>query len=200
MQAWQAMANRITSLYWFNLSLESLLAFPDLMEPIAEVNRMALILSPWMLEGVDSYHRRVSKGDQPQWDFNAIQTHDTLLLFVMNLAYTVDPVHQVFQFTDRRETFVFPHVGAMKPDWQMWRLTGEGMEKCQPQWQEKTIRWEDQVRVEGVYVLSADPKLASILQDRRNALESVEKAMGFDLQEPDPAYQHLSRWLKTRVP
>ncbi|MEC9130582.1 MAG: hypothetical protein VYE02_04330, partial [Verrucomicrobiota bacterium] len=93
-----------------------------------------------------------------------------------------------------------PHLGAMKPDWQMWRLTREGMEKCQPQWQEKTIRWEDQVRVEGVYVLSADPKLASILQDRRNALESVEQAMGFDLQEPDAAYQHLSRWLKTRVP
>lgn len=200
MQAWQAMANRITSLYWFNLSLESLLAFPDLMKPIAEVNRMALILSPWMLEGVDSYHRRVSEVDQPQWDFNAIQTHDTLLLFVINLAYTVDPVHQVFQFTDRRETFVFPHLGATKPDWQMWRLTREGMEKCQPQWQEKTIRWEDQVRVEGVYVLSADPKLASILQDRRNALESVEQAMGFDLQEPDAAYQHLSRWLKTRVP
>ena len=82
----------------------------------------------------------------------------------------------------------------------MWRLTREGMEKRQPQWQEKTIRWEDQVRVEGVYVLSADPKLASILQDRRNALESVEQAMGFDLQEPDAAYQHLSRWLKTRVP
>ena len=81
-----------------------------------------------MLEGVDSYHRRVSEGDQPQWDFNAIQTHDTLLLFVMNLAYTVDPVHQVFQFTDRRETFVFPHLGAIKPDWQMWRLTREGME------------------------------------------------------------------------
>lgn len=33
LQSYHALANRITSLYWFNLSVRSLVAFPDLSSP-----------------------------------------------------------------------------------------------------------------------------------------------------------------------
>jgi hypothetical protein len=38
-QAMHALSTRITSLYWFNLSLKSLLAFPDTWEPITRIGR-----------------------------------------------------------------------------------------------------------------------------------------------------------------
>jgi hypothetical protein len=37
LQAYHALSSRITSLYWFNLSLRSLVTFPDLIEPITRV-------------------------------------------------------------------------------------------------------------------------------------------------------------------
>ena len=41
---WHGLANRVTSLYWFNLSLSSLVAFPDLIEPIGRVGREIRLL------------------------------------------------------------------------------------------------------------------------------------------------------------
>ncbi|MFN5536966.1 MAG: hypothetical protein ACK5EN_15980, partial [Planctomyces sp.] len=48
-QAWHALSARITSLYWFNLSLKSLLRFPDLIQPITEVNREIRLLDELLL-------------------------------------------------------------------------------------------------------------------------------------------------------
>ncbi len=49
-QAYHGLASRITSLYWFNLSLKSLIKFPDLIEPMTRVGReirnVALLVQP----------------------------------------------------------------------------------------------------------------------------------------------------------
>lgn len=42
-----ALAHRITSLYWFNLSLKSLLKFPDLIEPITRIGREINVSFEW---------------------------------------------------------------------------------------------------------------------------------------------------------
>ena len=58
-QAYHALASRITSLYWFNLSLKSLVKFPDLIEPITRVNREIRLMEDLLLEG-DAFEYRVA--------------------------------------------------------------------------------------------------------------------------------------------
>ena len=49
-QAYQALANGITSLYWFNLSYASLKMFPDLMPAIQRVGREIRLLDRYYLK------------------------------------------------------------------------------------------------------------------------------------------------------
>jgi hypothetical protein len=51
LQAYHALSSRITSLYWFNLSLKSLLKFPDTWAELARIGREARILDEFYLEG-----------------------------------------------------------------------------------------------------------------------------------------------------
>ena len=55
-QAYQALGQRITSLYWFNLSLKSLTSFRDLIEPINQVNREVRVMDDLLLTGDASGH------------------------------------------------------------------------------------------------------------------------------------------------
>lgn len=68
-QAMHALSSRITSLYWFNLSLKSLLKFPDTWEPIARIGREIRMLEPFLLAG-DAYdfERRTNADGTPDWD------------------------------------------------------------------------------------------------------------------------------------
>ena len=89
-QAWHGLANRITSLYWFNLSLKSLVKFPDLIEPITRVNREIRMLHEVFLRG-DAYdYQRLKSDDGPDWDLNSIVTADTALFVAHDLQYRID--------------------------------------------------------------------------------------------------------------
>ncbi len=46
-----ALSTRITSLYWFNLSLKSLMKFPDTWDPIMRIGREIRMLEPFYLRG-----------------------------------------------------------------------------------------------------------------------------------------------------
>ncbi len=52
-QAWHGLSNRITSLYWFNLSQKSLPKFPGLIDPITRVSGCCIGL--W-LDGFSALH------------------------------------------------------------------------------------------------------------------------------------------------
>ncbi|MEN6424960.1 MAG: hypothetical protein ABFE13_06335, partial [Phycisphaerales bacterium] len=64
LQAYHALASRITSLYWFNLSLKSLVKFPDLIEPITRVGREIRMLDQFYLEGAAYQYRRALNADK----------------------------------------------------------------------------------------------------------------------------------------
>lgn len=200
MQAWQALANRITSLYWFNLSLESMLAFPDLLLPIQEVNRMALTLSPWLLEGVDTWHRRVEAEGRPQWDLSVVQTRDAALLFALNLDYGIDDQDNTFAFEQRSAQFTFPSLGTMQPGWQLFRLDRDGVKLVNPEWQAQAVTWEDQVAVEGVYIMGADPMLGLKLRQRWQSLLEHEQAHGVNRANESSVLASLQALLTPDLP
>ncbi len=87
-QAMHALSTRITSLYWFNLSLKSLLKFPDTWEPIMRLGREIQMLAPYYLAG-DAYRfeRTRSAAGRLDWDLASIVSQDCALLFASDLAY-----------------------------------------------------------------------------------------------------------------
>ena len=97
-QACHALAQRITSLYWFNLSLKSLVKFRDLIEPITRVNREVRLMEDLLLEGDAFECRREFQDGQPSWDLASVTGPNGALLFANDLAYVPDAQKKVFKF------------------------------------------------------------------------------------------------------
>ena len=104
-QAWHGLANRVTSLYWFNLSLKSLAKFPDLIEPITRVNREIRMLDEIFLTG-DAYEyrririrRRTGLGSHIDCNTN-IESCWPLMI----CGYRPDPIKREFVFSKRSAT------------------------------------------------------------------------------------------------
>jgi hypothetical protein len=126
-QAYHALVHRITSLYWFNLSLKSLLKFPDFIEPISRVGREIRMLESFYLEG-DAYHferrRREGKRD---WDVAVIAGPRGAVCFELDLAYNPDMSERGFKFGPPREAnFVFPLPAYLRDVVEVARVAAEG--------------------------------------------------------------------------
>ncbi|MCS6778070.1 MAG: hypothetical protein NZ557_16230, partial [Chthonomonadaceae bacterium] len=87
-QALHALSTRITSLYWFNLSLKSLMAFPDTWPAIQRIGREIRTLDTLFLEG-DAYRfeRRRRPDGTLDWDLASIVAPGAALLFALDTAY-----------------------------------------------------------------------------------------------------------------
>jgi hypothetical protein len=194
-QAWHGLANRLTSLYWFNLSLESLVKFRDLIEPITRVNREIEMLALMMLEGDAFEYSRVSEEGTPQWDLNSIATSDSLLMVVHDLAYRADPKRHEFVFTPRQGTFAF-----RLPSWlaatetqsaDVFRLDADGSHDVTHEWKEGKLVSQDQIDGVGVYVLAIEPGKRTNLDDQAAHLREWETQTGFDPANRDSDFEEL---------
>lgn len=104
-QALHALSSRITSLYWFNLSLESLMKYPDTWDAIRRLGREMHAIEPILLSG-DAYEfeRKLSSEGRPDWDLASVASPSATLLFALDTAYTIDPEVNEFRFGAPRET------------------------------------------------------------------------------------------------
>jgi hypothetical protein len=111
-QAMHGLSSRITSLYWFNLSLKSLLKFPDLWQPIQRIGREIRMLEPIILEGdAFEFQRRLKADGTPDWDLASIVASNAAILFANDTSYVPDPQERIFKFSPPRAaefTFKLP--------------------------------------------------------------------------------------------
>jgi hypothetical protein len=113
-QEMHALSTRITSLYWFNLSLKSLLKYPDTWEPITHIGREIRMLAPFYLAGDAFQFERTRTADgRLDWDCSSIVCDECAVLFANDLAYAPDSEDKTFRFGDPRE---FSHVYLL-PHW-----------------------------------------------------------------------------------
>jgi len=180
-QAYHALAHRITSLYWFNLSLKSLIKFPDLIEPITRVNREICLLEDYYLEG-DAYHyERRSRGGKPDWDVAVIAGPRGAVLFALDLAYTADPQEKVFQFGPPRDAQMkFRLPLYLRDAAEVLRVGTDGVSPA------AFTRTADGVQLSGrcgpdnVWVVSPRAGVGTHLEARRRELAAFEQSFGFD--------------------
>ncbi len=181
LQACHALASRITSLYWFNLSLRSLVTFPDLIEPMTRVGREIRMLEDYYLEGDAVSHERVLLDGMPDWDLDVVAGPRGALLFALDLNYRPDPKERVFQFGPPREcSFRFPLPAYLHAPSEIFRVDGDGVTMVDHALADGTVTIRDRVSRVAVYVVAAKPGERDRLEARRQSLIAHENALGFN--------------------
>jgi len=181
LQAYHALSSRITSLYWFNLSARSLVAFPDLIEPITRVGREIRMVDTLYLEGDATSHQRVLREGRPDWDLDVVSGPRGALLFALDLAYQPNLEERVLQFGPPRDaTFRFPvpdYVGAPA---QVLRIDADGVTPVAHTTRKGVVEVRDRVSRVAVYLATSSAGEQARLEARRRQLVAEEEALGFD--------------------
>ena len=181
LQAYHALSSRITSLYWFNLSVRSLVTFPDLLEPMTRVGREIRMLEPHYLAGDATSHERVLREGRPDWDLDVVAGPDAALLFALDLAYRPDPEEKVFRFDPpRASTFRFPLPAHLRKPIEVFRVDAVGVTPVRHAIIAGGLSIQDQASRVAVYVAAARPGERDRIEARRRAAIALEEATGFD--------------------
>jgi hypothetical protein len=172
-QAQHALASRITSLYWFNLSPRSLAMFPDLWEPMTLVGREIRMLEPFYLTGAAThFERRPGPAGEPDWELSVIAGPRGGVLFALDTAYTADPQENVFRFGEPRPArFRFPLPAGLRNPRRVVRVDAEGMHPVDWQPVAEGVEIGDQASRDRMYVVVQDEgELLGITARREAAL------------------------------
>jgi hypothetical protein len=180
-QAYHALAHRITSLYWFNLSLKSLLKFPDLIEPITRVDREIRLLEDFYLEG-DAYHfERRTRDGKPDWDIAVVAGPRGAVCFALDLSYVPDPAEKVFKFRPPRDfTIDFPLPAYLRSPAEVLRVDAEAIRAVNFTNTANGIRFTERCGPVNIFVTSFRPGLSEGLEACRQSLIEFEESFGFD--------------------
>jgi hypothetical protein len=190
-QAWHALAARITSLYWFNLSLKSLLKFPDLIQPITEVNREIRLLDELLLRSTALHHQTLPAGEQPDWELSVLGAPQASLFVVHDVGYGIDEKTSTFRFQKRSGTWNFPRPAWLPAGADLFRVDAGGAHDVQGTVADDQVHIQDEVHVVGIYVATADPGLRPALQARLQTLLARETELGIDPGRSEQDLQKL---------
>jgi hypothetical protein len=181
-QAVHALSTRITSLYWFNLSLKSLLRFPDTWEPIQRIGREIRMLEPFYLAG-DAYRfvRRTRSDGSPDWDLASIAAPDAAVLFALDTAYAPDPQENVFRFDEPREaSFSFDLPPWLRKPTDLFRVDADGVREVNWRIAGQGVVIEDRCSRDAIYVATTSQQVRGDIEERRKAALAREAAFPAD--------------------
>ena len=180
-QALQALSTRITSLYWFNLSLKSLLKFPDTWEPITRIGREIRMMEPYLLEG-DAYRfERRTRDGAPDWDLASIVAPDVAVLFANDTAYVPDEKENIFKFgPPRAAEFTFALPQWLRAPTQVFRMDADGIHETKWRSTDSGIVIEDTQSRDAIYLATRSPSVRAGLEQRRQRALAVEAASPVD--------------------
>ena len=182
MQAYHALATGITSLYWFNLSYNSLAGYPDLLEPMQRIGREIRLLEPFYLTGTQWAYSRVTGKEGPEWDLSTFVSPEGVLLFALDLGYLADAETRTFVFPkERRADLSFKIPEWVGRDWVLWKLEADGLRRIP--WRlgaDASMVLHDRVHEVGIYILLPGEAASERLGQSWGALRKLEASWDFD--------------------
>jgi hypothetical protein len=175
-QAMHALATRITSLYWFNLSVKSLVKFPDTWEPMMRIGREIHMLSPIYLGG-DAFQFERIRNDQDKldWDCASIVSEECALLFALDLDYVPSEKDSTFQFGEPRDfsyRYDLPHWLRQPTD--VFRVDADGLHPVQWVVEDNGVRIKHKFSRDAVFVATKSSTLRATIESRRQAAIQIE--------------------------
>jgi hypothetical protein len=192
LQAYHVLSSRVTSLYWFNLSLPSLLKYPDTLDELTRIGREIRLLDDLYLEGDAYRYQQVKKDNRPDWDLASIAGPRGALLFAIDLDYHPDPVEKVFQCgPPRPAAFSFALPAYLRPIAALVRVDAEGITPVAFENTAEGVRFQDRLSEVGIYLATPVAELPAQLEQKRRRLIEQELQYGFDPARADADLQTL---------
>ncbi|HOC70605.1 MAG TPA: hypothetical protein PKO23_17500, partial [Candidatus Hydrogenedentes bacterium] len=197
LQAYHAISTRITSLYWFNLSLKTLVEWRDTLEEVGRIGRELRLLDAFLLEG-DAYgfERLVREGNRPDWDIASVCGPRAAVLFALDLDYTPDPEERVFKFEPPRPAqWRFPLPAYLGNVADVFRLDADGVYDAAWSRDDAAVEIQEQASRVVVYIAAPDAALRGQLEQERRQLIAAETALQFDPARNDADFRALEELL-----
>jgi hypothetical protein len=192
LQSYHALSSRITSLYWFNLSLKSFVKFRDLIDEMARIGREIRMFEPFYLEGAAYQCKQVRREGKLDWDLASIAAPAGALLFALDLDYEADPTEKVFRFGPPRPAqFLFDLPSYLRRPKDVFRIDADGSSDIKHERTVQGIRIEDRVCKVAIYVAARDAGTRKQLQASRRALIRFEESLQFNPAKCDADFEAL---------
>ena len=200
LQAYHALSTRITSLYWFNLSLESLVQWRDTLDEVGRIGREMRLLDEFLLEGDAYRHSRLKRADgKLDWDIASVCGPRAGLLFALDLDYSPDTAKRVFLFgPPRNAKWDFPLPAYLQAVADVFRLDADGVHEARWTRQGSGVEIVDRVSQVGIYVATPDRTLRSRLEAKRQELLKEEAGWRFDPAHNDTDFAQLAKLLERK--
>ena len=168
-QAMHALSTRITSLYWFNLSLKSLMKFPDTWEPMQRIGREIKMLSPFYISGDAGFSTRLKTADgKPDWDISTIVSPEAAVLFANDLAYYPDEKENVFKFSgvrDFNQLYPLPH--WLRGPVDVFRVDADGIHEVKWKNEESGVRITTKCSRDAIFIATQSSDTRRFIETRR---------------------------------
>ncbi|MFZ4507020.1 MAG: hypothetical protein ACOYON_04900, partial [Fimbriimonas sp.] len=186
-QAYHALATRVTSLYWFNPSLRSVVKFRDLIDPMERIGREIRIMEPTLIEGA-AYRSRLGTS----WHLRSLVAPDRALLFALDVAYRPDPVTKTFVFGPPRAVrFAFDLPLWLRNPKSVVRFDADGAREVAFRVTPTGVVIEDQISEVATYVTSLDRDIARRIGLEVARLKGEAEGLGFDPARSDGDFEVL---------
>jgi len=177
LQAYHALASRITSLYWFNLKPISWVLFPDTFAEMQRIGREIRLLESYYLEGAATHFAAT----KDKWELSVIAAPRGAVCLACDNAYTPDVEKKVFVFgAPRTSTFNFPLPDYLKKPTEVVRVDADGIVPVRWRATKTGIEIKDTQSRVAVYITSAQKGLAERLEQRRQVLITEEARFDFN--------------------
>ncbi len=200
LQAYHALSTRITSLYWFNLSLDALVMWRDTLDEISRIGREIRLFDDLLLEGDAYRHARLSRSDGTlDWDIASVCGPRGAVLFALDLDYYPDPKQRVFVFREpRAATWRFTLPAYLDTIADVFRVDADGVYDVTHTVNNKVVTIKDVRNKVGIYIAAAQPDLRSVIEKRLERLLEEERALNFDPAHNDVVFEALRQLAKGR--
>lgn len=197
-QAYHALSTRITSLYWFNLSLKTLVKWRDTLDELGRIGREMRMLDEFMLEG-DAYQfeRLTKEKGKLDWDIASLCGPRAALLYALDTDYKADQKERVFKFGEpRKAQWQFALPAYLKDIKDVFRVDADGVYDVDWKQKDDGIEISEKASLVAIYVATSDSNLRSYIEEKRLQLIAAENSYQFDPARNDEDFQQLQALVK----
>lgn len=191
-QAYQGLANGVTSLYWYSLQSWSLLAYRDAIAVTTELGREMRMLEPLLVVADPAWHQRQTREGRPDLDLNTLITPTALVAFALDLDYYPDKQAQEFRFRGPRTlSLEWPVPKFLHPLADVFRVSHAGVHDVDWEPTDTGFRVRDSLDRAAIYVAAPTAEWRAKLIQRHAHWVTWEEATGLDPATNDADFQRL---------
>ena len=189
-QAYEAIANGATSLYWFNMGGKTVINNRGSLAEIQRVNREIMVVGELLSKTTPSWWQNRFM----DIDLNVLAGPDFAALFAIDLKYRVSDSNQFISSGRRSEMMTFKIPAYLQKCDAAVKITHEGISDVKVKIAEENVEVTDTFETNGMYILyhSETRDLKELLTKRFNQILATEASYQFDPINNDADFRILT--------